>query len=105
MAFGDEKWELPQSMLSGPRAPRKGVPMSCIVSKLRFFVKQQLLKDLRRCRAAELRVRYLIILNLSSGRSARHTAAVLGAHNTTVYRVAKRFHACGLWGLLDGRED
>jgi transposase len=79
--------------------------MSCIVSKLRFFVKQQLLKDLRRCRAAELRVRYLIILNLSSGRSARHTAAVLGAHNTTVYRVAKRFHACGLWGLLDGRED
>jgi transposase len=79
--------------------------MSSIVPKLRFFVKQQLLKDLRRCRSAELRVRYLIILNLNSGRSARQTAAVLGVHNTTVYRVAERFRERGIWGLLDGRED
>jgi transposase len=79
--------------------------MSSIVPKLRFFVKQQLLKDLRQCHAAELRVRYLIVLNLSSGRSARHTAAVLSVHNTTVYRVAARFRDQGLWGLLDGRED
>jgi transposase len=79
--------------------------MSSIVPKLRFFVKQQLLKDLRRCHAAEQRVRYLIVLNLSSGRSARHTAAVLSVHNTTVYRVAARFRDQGLWGLLDGRED
>ena len=79
--------------------------MSSIVPKLRFFVKQQVLKDLRRIRSAELRVRYLVILNLSSVRSARRTAAVLGVHNTTIYRVAKRFRDSGPWGLLDGRED
>jgi transposase len=79
--------------------------MSAIVPKIRFFVKQRLVKALRQCRSAELRVRYLIILNLSHGRSARETATVLGVHNTTVYRVAKRFRELGEWGLLDGRED
>lgn len=79
--------------------------MSSIVPKLRFFVKQQLLKDLRQCRSAELRVRFLIIINLNNGRTARETAKVLGIHNTTVYRVAQRFRDQGVWGLLDGRED
>ena len=51
--------------------------MSTIVPKLRFFVKQRLLKELRRCRSAGLRVRYLIVLNLSNGRSAYETDAVL----------------------------
>jgi transposase len=79
--------------------------MSSIVPKLSYFVKQQLLRDLRSCRSAALRVRYLIILNLSSGHSARQTAEVLSVHNTTVYRVAKRFGELGVWGLLDRRED
>lgn len=79
--------------------------MSAIVPKLRYFVKQRLLKDLHACRSAELRVRYLIILNLTSGRSARQTARGLAIHNTTVYRVADRFRAVGVCGLLDGRED
>src|SRR5258708_24925868 len=95
----------PQQLVSGPRAPREGVPMSAIVPKIGSFVKQRLLKDLRQCRSAGLRVRYLIVLNLNSGRGAYETAAVLGVHNTTVYRVAKRFHELGVWGLLDGRED
>ena len=79
--------------------------MTAIVPKIHFFVKQRLLKGLRQCRSADLRVRYLIVLNLSHGRTARETATVLGVHNTTVYRVAKRFCAVGAWGLLDGRED
>jgi transposase len=79
--------------------------MSAIVPKIGFFVKQRLLKVLRQCHSAELRVRYLIVLNLSHGRAARETATVLGVHNTTVYRVANRFRELGVWGLLDGRED
>jgi transposase len=79
--------------------------MSAIVPQVGFFVKQRLLKALRRCRSAGLRVRYLIVLNLSHGRAARETATVLGVHHTTVYRVANRFRERGVWGLLDGRED
>lgn len=79
--------------------------MSVIVPKLGFFVKQRLLKALRGCRSAALRVRSLIVLNLSHGRGAYETAAVLGVHNTTVYRAARRFRERGEWGLLDGRED
>ena len=45
----------------------------------------------RRCRLAGVRIRYLIVVNLLSGRSAYQTAGVLGVHNTTVYRVARRF--------------
>jgi transposase len=79
--------------------------MSLIVPKVRYSVKQRLLKHLRQCRNAGLRVRYLIIINLLNGRGAYETADVLGVHNTTVYRVTKRFCLHGEWGLLDGRED
>jgi hypothetical protein len=41
----------------------------------------------------------LIIVNLLNGRSAYQTADVLGIHNTTVYRVGKRFREQGEWGL------
>jgi transposase len=79
--------------------------MVSILPKLRFTVKQRLLKQLRQCRQAVLRLRYLIIINLDNGRSARHTAAVLRVHCTTVYRVAHRFRDYGEWGLYDGRAD
>jgi len=79
--------------------------MSAILPKLRFSVKEKLLKHLRQCRQAGLRLRYLIIINLHSGRSARRTAEVLDVHNTTVYRVAQRYRQHGEWGLYDGRED
>lgn len=79
--------------------------MSMIVPKVRYSVKQRLLKQLQRCRDAGLRTRYLIIINLLNGRRAYATAEVLGVHNTTVYRVAKRFRERGEWGLIDGRED
>ena len=64
-----------------------------------------MLRNLRRCTNAGLRLRYLIIINLREGRAAYVTAHVLGVHNTTVYRVAKRFRNHGECGLLDGRED
>jgi transposase len=79
--------------------------MSAIVPQVGFFVKDRLRQHLRQCRSAGLRVRYLIVLNLIHDRGAYETAAVLGVHNTTVYRVAKRFRERGEWGLLDGRED
>lgn len=79
--------------------------MPPIVLKVRFAVKERLLKNLRRCRHAATRLRYLMVLNVLQGRSARATADVLKVHNTTVYRVVGRFRAYGEAGLVDGRAD
>jgi transposase len=79
--------------------------MSTILPKLRFSVKERLLRWLRRCRSAGLKTRLLIILNLHHGRSPTQTAEVLHVHRTTVYRVAQRFREQGEVGLLDHRED
>jgi putative transposase len=79
--------------------------MNSILPAVRFSVKERLLRHLRRCRNASLRVRYLIIINLLNGRGAYETADVLGIHNTTVYRIAKRFARYQEAGLLDARED
>lgn len=79
--------------------------MSSILAGVRFSVKEKLCKQLRRCSDASVRIRYLIVINLLNNRSARQTAAALGVHNTTVYRVAERFRAHGEWGLWDARED
>jgi transposase len=79
--------------------------MPLILPKVRRSVKERLLRNLRRCRQAALGLRYLIVVNLLNGRGAYQTADVLGVHNTTVYRVARRFRERGEWGLLDGRED
>jgi transposase len=79
--------------------------MKSIVLNVRFSVKEKLCKNLRQCRDGQLRTRYLIIINLLNGRLAYKTAEILGIHNTTVYRVAKRFREYGEWGLLDQRED
>lgn len=76
-----------------------------IVLHLRYSVKERLRKNLSRCRNAQLRLRYLMILNVVSGRSARTTAEVLKVHNTTVYRVVERFRRYGEAGLIDGRSD
>lgn len=79
--------------------------MPAIVLKVRYAVKERLLKNLRRCRSAGTRLRYLMIVNVLNGRSARTTAEVLKVHNTTVYRVVRRFGAYGEAGLADGRAD
>jgi transposase len=79
--------------------------MNSILEGVSFLVKDKLCKHLQRCRNAGVRIRYLIIINLLNDRSARQTEEVLGVHNTTVYRVARRFRAHGEWTLWDGRED
>jgi transposase len=52
-----------------------------------------------------VRIRYLIIINNWSGRSARAIENVLKVHNTTVYRVVRNFRERGEASLWDGRED
>jgi transposase len=79
--------------------------MCSILGGVRFAVKDQLCKQVRRCHNAGVPIRYLIIINLLNGRSARRAAEVLGVHNTTVYRVARRFRQQGEWALWDARED
>jgi putative transposase len=83
----------------------KGIPMKAIVPKGRFSVKERLLKSLRRCRDARVRVRYLVIVNALNERTVAEIAAVLEVHNTTVYRILRRFQVYGEAGLWDGRAD
>jgi transposase len=77
--------------------------MSTILPKLRFFVKERLLKGLRRCREVALKTRSLIILKLDAGRAPQDIALFLAVHRDTIYRVARRFRDCGELGLLDRR--
>ena len=79
--------------------------MALILPKPSFFVKDRFLKRFRKCRQAGVRLRYLIILNVWNGRSAREIEGVLKVHNTTVYRVVRRFREHGEAALWDGRED
>jgi transposase len=79
--------------------------MALILPRPAYFVKQRFLKRFQKCRQAGVRVRYLIILNVWNGRSARAIEKVLNIHHTTVYRVVKRFQAHGEAALWDGRED
>jgi transposase len=79
--------------------------MPGIVLQVRYAVKERLLKNLRQCRGAAVKQRYLIIVNVVSGRSASQTAAALQIHPTTVYRVVERFRRYGEAGLCDGRAD
>jgi transposase len=78
--------------------------MDGIIPDLRFASKQKLIRRMRKCRAAEVRTRYLIIVNLLR-RNPTQTAAAVHVARSTVYRVAERFCEFGEWGLLDGRED
>jgi transposase len=79
--------------------------MALILPRPSFFVKQRFLKCFQRCRQALVRLRYLMIMNVWMGRSAREIEKVLHVHHTTVYRVVKRFREHGEAALWDGRED
>src|SRR5947209_4360227 len=79
--------------------------MKPIVLNVRFAVKERILKGLRRCRGAGDKARYLVIVNLLNGRSVAEVVEILRMHNTTAYRVSKRFQAYGEAGLHDGRAD
>lgn len=79
--------------------------MALILPRAGYFVKERLKKRFRKCEAALVRVRYLIIINVWNGRSAREVERVLKIHNTTVYRVVRHFRERGEASLWDGRED
>lgn len=79
--------------------------MDGIVPKLRFADKQKLLKHLKYCWDAKVKQRYLIMVNLISGRPPTVVSDILQVARCTVYRVAKRFRFLGEAGLLDHRED
>lgn len=79
--------------------------MEGLLPPLRACAKQRLMRNLKKCRDARLRVRYLIIVNLMHDRSPVQTAAVMQVHRSTVYRVAARFREWGEAGLVDRRED
>jgi putative transposase len=79
--------------------------MSSIVPRVSWFVKEKMRKRFQKCRIASVRLRYLMVFNLWSGRSPREIEPILHVHNTTVYRVAKRFCELGEASLWDGREN
>ena len=79
--------------------------MALILPRPGYFVKERFLKRFRKCGQALVRVRYLIIINVWNGRSAREIERVLKIHNTTVYRVVRTFRERGEASLWDGRED
>ena len=79
--------------------------MEGIMPRLRQSAKERLLKNMRKCREAGLKVRYLIVVNLVQGRSADETVQAVKVSHSTVYRVAQRFRECGEAGLVDRREE
>jgi transposase len=79
--------------------------MSCIVPEVSWFVKEKMKKRLRKCKCALVRTRYLAVFCLWNGHSGRETAKYLNIHNTTVYRIARRYREKGEASLWDGRED
>ena len=79
--------------------------MDGIVPKLRFAAKQKLFQQMKYCRDAKVKQRYLIIVNLVSARPPTVVAKVLQVARSTVYRAAQRFRDLGEAGLLDHRDD
>ena len=79
--------------------------MPDIVPKVPWGVKEKMRKRFQKCCVASVRIRYLIVFNLWNGRGAREIEPILNVHNTTVYRVARRFCERGEASLWDGRED
>lgn len=62
-------------------------------------------KDARRCKDADTRIRYRIVLLSGQGFSGRKIARVLGCSTSTVSRTLSRWQLYGQAGLIDRRED
>ena len=50
--------------------PGRRIPMEGIMPRVRQSAKERLLANMRSCRDAKLKTRYLIVVNLLAGRSA-----------------------------------
>lgn len=75
--------------------------------RLRIMVHQfpQQPEQMRKCRDAGSRTRYLIILTLAEGHSPAETARRAQVARSTVYRMADRFRQVGEAGLVDRHEE
>jgi transposase len=67
--------------------------------------REKLKRLARQCRAADTRVRYLIVVRSSEGWSGRRIRKALGCSASTVTRTLDRWEALGEAGLIDRRED
>jgi len=62
-------------------------------------------RDARRCRDADTRTRYRIVLRSEKGHSGKRIARELGCCDATVSRTLRRYERFGEAGLIDRRED
>jgi transposase len=67
--------------------------------------REKLRGEARRCKDADTRVRYLIVLRAGQGHSGKRIARELGCCDATVSRTLDRYEALGEAGLIDRRED
>jgi transposase len=67
--------------------------------------REKLERKARRCKDADTRVRYLIVLRADEGHSGKRIARELGCCDATVSRTLGRYAYCGEAGLIDRRED
>lgn len=65
----------------------------------------KLKRKARRCKDADTRVRYLIVLRTDQGHSGKRIARELGCCCATVSRTIARYETLGEAGLIDRRED
>jgi transposase len=68
-------------------------------------VREKLQRVARRCKDADTRVRYLIVLRSADGYSGKRIVKALGCCASTVSRTLDRWEAYGEAGLVDRRED
>ena len=67
--------------------------------------REKLKRVARRCRDADTRVRYLIVIRSAEGCSGKGICRALGCSGSTVSRTLDRYETLGEAGLLDRRED
>jgi len=79
--------------------------MEAIVAGLDRRRKRRLRKIAQKCKDAQLKMRYLIVLNLADGQPPTEVARTLQVARSTVYEVARRFREHGEAGLVDRREE
>ena len=72
---------------------------------LRPQTRKKLKRKTRRCKDADTRVRYLIVLRAGEGHSGKRIARELGCCDATVSRTLDRYETLGEAGLIDRRED
>jgi transposase len=67
--------------------------------------REKLRRVAKRCRDADTRVRYLIVLRSADGWSGKRITKALGCSASTVSRTLDRWESYGAAGLVDRRED